>query len=85
MFLSNLFGANYFIEIVLFSGWIPDILGSCGWGAVKTGEWISQLYAPSPDTLTKPSHTQSGVQRPCQPSRIPLPNCLISWIVLNPH
>lgn len=84
MFLSNLFGANYFIEIVLFSG-SQISWGVVGGGAVKAGEWISQLYAPHPDTLTKPSHTQSGMQRPCQPSRIPLPNCLISWIVLNPH
>lgn len=37
-----------------------------------------------PNTPTE-IHTHTAQQHPCQPSGILLPNCLISWIALNPH
>lgn len=61
--------------------WTPNVLGRLGVEMSGRREVCSFTDPPQhPHRNTHAAH-----QHPCQPSGIPLPNCLISWIALNPH
>lgn len=63
------------IIYLLFCFLDPRHLG----GGCHAGKWSLQLYRPLSETLT---HSTAALM---SASQIPLPNCLISWMVLSPH